>query len=214
LLMRDAAGTEAEIGSAPMPTDCSDPTRIELIQADYRVTLRVAGRDLIQTTPGQFAPDLPFLLNAFTTMEKLPKPRISLTAERQEAELSHISIWRDVYFTNRERGTGDNITIRNRPQPLPAGWGTPENFPRRIIHLGPDEYFTCGDNSLISGDGRYWNAPIDLPHENLRVEAGRVPGRFLLGKAFFVYWPAGFRPIPGQAVPAIVPNFGRMRFIH
>ena len=41
---------------------------------------------------------------------------------------------------------------------------------------------------------------------------GRVPGRFLLGKAFFVYWPAGFRPI--DSAPALVPNFGEMRFIH
>jgi hypothetical protein len=39
-----------------------------------------------------------------------------------------------------------------------------------------------------------------------------VPERFLLGRAFFVYWPAGFRPI--ESAPAVVPNFGEMRFIH
>src|SRR5206468_9358509 len=77
-----------------------------------------------------------------------------------------------------------------------------------LIQLGRDEYFVCGDNSPISGDARYWNDPINLPLERLQVEAGRVPGRFLLGKAFFVYWPAGFRPI--DSAPALVPNFGQM----
>jgi hypothetical protein len=33
----------------------------------------------------------------------------------------------------------------------------------------------------------------------------------MLGKAFFVYWPAGFKPF-GLPIRA-VPNFGDMRFI-
>jgi hypothetical protein len=80
------------------------------------------------------------------------------------------------------------------------------------LAANPAEYFCCGDNSPISGDGRYWETPIDLPHENLTCDAGKVPERFLLGKAFFVYWPAGFRPV--ESAPAVVPNFGEMRFIH
>ena len=39
-----------------------------------------------------------------------------------------------------------------------------------------------------------FETPVKLPWEDLDVESGRVPGRFLLGKAFFVYWPAGYRP--------------------
>jgi hypothetical protein len=35
----------------------------------------------------------------------------------------------------------------------------------------------------------------------------------MLGKAFFVYWPGGFRPLTDNA-PGVVPNFGDMRFIH
>ena len=78
------------------------------------------------------------------------------------------------------------------------------------MHLGADEYFVLGDNSLISGDARYWHVPIHLPADRLDVEAARVPGRFMLGRAFFVYWPAGFRP----GIPiGIAPNFGDMRYI-
>ena len=40
-----------------------------------------------------------------------------------------------------------------------------------------------------------------------------MPGRFMLGKAFFVYWPAGYRPVPNGSRRSC-PNFGDMRFIH
>jgi hypothetical protein len=95
-------------------------------------------------------------------------------------------------------------------------WGSPLEFPngtRRygLIRLGPDEYFTLGDNSIMSLDGRGWTAPINLPDEHLFVDAGRVPDRFLIGKAFFVYWPAGFRAF--QGFPQLIPNFGEMRSI-
>jgi signal peptidase I len=212
LIMTDRSGNETAIGSAVIADSTGKPLKVELVHADYQVTLRVGGKDLISTTPQQYAPDLSFLVNRYNVREKLPKPRISITAEKQTAELRHVSLWRDVYYTNRERGTGHKITHPNEPTPL--NWASPERFPERVIHLGPDEYFTCGDNSLISGDGRYWNQPINLPDEDLHADSGRVPGRFLLGKAFFVYWPAGYKPIAGESVPAIVPNFGRMRFIH
>ena len=90
-------------------------------------------------------------------------------------------------------------------------WASPNNFPDNVIHLGPGEYFVLGDNSLASLDARMWSDDIELA--DLYVESGRVPDRFMLGKAFFVYWPAGYKPIPADRVPAITPNFGDMRFI-
>jgi hypothetical protein len=57
-----------------------------------------------------------------------------------------------------------------------------------------------------------WKNNVALPGEDLPfVEHGRVPARFLLGKAFFVYWPAGHRPFGWDW--GIIPNFGEMRFI-
>src|SRR5204862_7542350 len=105
-------------------------------------------------------------------------PTAEIAAEAQTAALSHVSLWRDVYYLNR-RYPGDNELH-----------GTPTH----PMDLGADEYFVMGDNSLISGDARYWSKPISLPADHLHAAAGRVPGRFLLGRAFFVYWPAGFRP--------------------
>lgn len=171
--------------------------QVELINVDYRVTLRVDGRDLIHTTPEQYRPDMPMLLEAANQNRRLPLPEIRIIADRQTCALSHISLWRDAYYMNR--GTQ-------------AQWGLPHDFPSHVMDLGEDEYFVLGDNSPISGDARVWDQPINLPDESLHVKAGRVPARFLIGKAFFVYWPAGYRPF--DASPALVPDFGDMRFIH
>lgn len=183
------------------------PMQIELTNVDYRVNLRVDGRDLISTTSEQYAPDVKHLLEVFSRglPSKFPRPQIRIAAEKQTAVISHLSLWRDVFYLN----VGDRADQGRRVGPY---WGSPADFPRNTMNLGSDEYFVLGDNALISGDARTWGEAIELPEESLHVESGRVPGRFLLGKAFFVYWPAGYRPI--DSAPALAPNFGDMRFIH
>jgi signal peptidase I len=187
-----------EIASVPLALG-SGEHRVEITNVDYRVTVRIDDRDVIQTTPGQYAPDMEKLLDAFRQDRQLPKPTIRISGIAQTCELTHVGLWRDVYYGNRSRG-GDTFHA------------SPDHFPENIMHLGNDEYFVLGDNSRISGDARYWSEPINLPNEELTADSGRVPGRFLLGKAFFVYWPTGFRPF--DSAPALVPNFGDMRLIH
>ncbi len=197
--LRKNSGEAAElIGEADLPRS-NRPMRVEFSNVDYRVSLRIDGRELLSTTPEQYSPDIGMLLEAFKSNRRLPLPEVRIAASNQVMTLTHISLWRDIYYRNAD----DKSNMR---------WGTPENFPDRLIPLGRDEYFVLGDNSMISGDSRYWHDPIHLPHEDLFVRPGVVPGRFLLGKAFFVYWPAGHRILRGG--PAIIPNFGDMRFIH
>ena len=191
---------EETIGRAKLPTD-RKPVRVELTNCDYQVTLRINDVDIARTTPEQFHPDVPALLEAYKNHEKHAVPTVELSAANQAAALSHVGLWRDVYYINRvPPGVGAQLV-----------WAVPSDLPRSVMHLGPEEYFVLGDNSLISGDARYWNVPIDLPADELQVRSGRVPGRFLLGRAFFVYWPAGFRPTSNM--PGLAPNFGDMRFI-
>lgn len=189
-LLHYANDRETEIGSAAWKAS-GRPAEIEFTNVDYRVAIRVDDKEILATTPQQYAPDVAALIAEHKAGQRNQRPRVSITAERQQATLHHVSLWRDVYYTNRGRD------IR---------WGTPEN----PMVLGDDEFFTIGDNSSNSFDARFWPKPIQLPWEELDVEAGRVPARFMLGKAFFVYWPAGLK-LFGKGV---VPNVGEMRFIH
>jgi signal peptidase I len=204
LLHQRGTGAPVPVGQPVKLSDGSrgaggDPLRIEFMNVDYRVTLRIDGRDVIQTTPAQYAPDIDALLDAYKMRRQLPPPEVQIVADRQVCDVSHVSLWRDIYYINRALPGQDRIA-----------WGTPEH----PMELGPDEYFVLGDNSAISLDARCWTDPIRLrATEDLDVEGGRVPGRFLLGKAFFVYWPAGYRPLSDNS-PGIIPNVGDMRFIH
>jgi signal peptidase I len=194
-------GVEQPIGQ-PVPLAAADkrPLRVELSAVDYQVTLRIDDTDIARTAPEQYRPNVADLLDAYKHDRPRPWPSVEITAANQTAALAHIGLWRDIYYTNR-----------TNPGQGPPVWGVPANLPNSIMHLGKDEYFVLGDNSLISGDARYWRVPIELPSNGLQVLSGRVPGRFMLGRAFFVYWPAGFRPLP--TLPGVVPDFGDMRFI-
>ncbi|MGH7215327.1 MAG: S26 family signal peptidase, partial [Tepidisphaeraceae bacterium] len=183
-----------------LPRGGNGPLHVEFSNIDYQVCVRVDGQELIRTTPEQYRPDLRALLNDDGPVQSQP-PGVRIEAAGQKCALRHLSLWRDTYYTSDDTTLGRALR------------GSGRGFPAHVARLGPDEYFVLGDNSLISGDARYWQDPIDLRrYEDLEAPAGTVPGRFLLGRAFFVYWPAGYQPVNGA--PAIVPSFGKMRFIH
>jgi signal peptidase I len=189
-----------EVASAAAPAGLGGgPALLEFTNVDYRVTLRVAGRDVLAAS---YDPDVAALRAAHDAERKLPKPTVRIAAAGQACDLSDVSLWRDVYYTNGPR---------RRPYDSQDGitWGIPE----QPIALGADEYFVLGDNTVISKDARFWSTPINLPEEGLEAQAGVVPGRFLLGKAFFVYWPAGFRTAITMRRLSAIPNFGDMRLI-
>ena len=98
------------------------------------------------------------------------------------------------------------------------GWGTmgnPIKLDRFEDNPQLDEFFCLGDNSPNSHDGRSWlsAAPtLRLYDEkgNMTYKLGTVPRYNIIGKAFMVYWPAGYRALYGWN---IIPNFGRIRLI-
>ncbi len=113
--------------------------------------------------------------------------------------LGHLKLARDLYYTN--------VTVAG--QPGTATEGNP-------LTLGVHEFFALGDNSRKSSDGRMWNTVFPAL-DDLGTRRGIVPERYLLGKAFFVYWPAGYRLSTYKNISAlelpIVPDVGDMRLI-
>jgi signal peptidase I len=91
----------------------------------------------------------------------------------------------DTNFIKRVVATpGDTLSIRDghaivNGEPIeddfirPCGGGRGCNL-RKPITIPPDHYFMMGDNRGASDDSRFW---------------GPVPKDWIIGKAFFTYWP-------------------------
>ncbi len=80
---------------------------------------------------------------------------------------------------------------------------------RGFTLLGADEFFVLGDNSAASSDSRQWTTIDPWVERQIRPQVGVVPRDLLMGKAFFVYFPAPHTD--GGLLP--MPDFGRTRFV-
>ncbi|MFI4917004.1 MAG: S26 family signal peptidase [Phycisphaerales bacterium JB060] len=124
------------------------------------------------------------------TAYRSARPAIALVGP---VKLHRLGVDRDLYYQ----------TTRGDSQ-LPVRGSHPS---LDLAVLDNDQFFVCGDNSASSQDSRLlgepspWVSPLGAP-------AGVVPGELMLGRAFFVYFPAVER-----AGPVPVPGFGRLRFI-
>ena len=146
-------------------------------------------------------------------LERAPEQPVVRLETTVPCTLAHVKLMRDLYYTNPSRYDAD------RRISLP-GTGTQEN----PVVLDQEEYFALGDNSPMSHDSRGWEMVDPSLRDTLvgqEKRYGRIPRRLMLGRAFFVYWPAGFRPMNGQFESLtrygvdfpLVPNVGEMRFI-
>lgn len=199
---------------------------VEFINVDYQVSLTVAGSSIV-TTDAQYAPISSKLANvAREQMQEAgglsPAPtEVLIAARRLQCRFRHLALDRDVYYlsTRQQEPCKQNAPSVRNPYYNWPGWGT-AGFPilllgdreknGRLLH---GEYFMLGDNSPASKDSRlWWEVGPHLEHLGHDYQMGTVPADQLIGKAFFVYWPAGYRPAWADAV-GWIPNVGRMRWI-
>ncbi|MFO0857381.1 MAG: S26 family signal peptidase [Phycisphaerales bacterium] len=79
--------------------------------------------------------------------------------------------------------------------------------PDSTLTTSPDQFFVCGDNSPSSLDGRLWSS-VNPWVKGIEPRVGVVHRDLLIGKAFFVYFPAPQWPF---GIP--MPDVGQMRWI-
>lgn len=213
------------------------PVLVEFSFVDWRARLRIEGKDAL---PAYDVPiDAAMFQELLQTSDAdLRRPHIRITAEGGRMELRHLRVHRDVFYRNAFIDVDDGgVTYgrRGMSKNFSPGHGCAGN-PIFLFKAGKpeqdpadDQFFCMGDNSPMSADGRLWsgmNPALEYglrnPH-NADLEArmadrtgrtyqlGTVPRDYMLGRAFFVYWPWGL-PLVSEKLP-IVPDVGEMRFI-
>jgi len=163
-------------------------------------------------------------------------PLVRIAVQGPPCELSHVKLMRDVYYTNQGLDSAEKDTGKREHDPRwdyirepnvqaafgmngNQGWGVTGHkitLTRHEDEPDLDEFYVLGDNSPQSLDSRAWTAAAPslklYDHARPLYRPGTVPRYCLLGRAMFVYWPAGFAP-PGLPGLPIIPNVGRMRLI-
>ncbi len=117
--------------------------------------------------------------------------------------LYRVALARDIYY-QPDTYLDRNLFLQRHSR---AGQPALATHPAQPLNLQGDQFFCCGDNSPASLDGRLWDTPEPWVRE-IDSTPGIVPRDMLIGKAFFVYFPA---PSWRGTIPIL--DFGRMRFI-
>ncbi|MFZ4574642.1 MAG: signal peptidase I [Phycisphaerales bacterium] len=212
----DATAAWQSIGGANLstPLPAGEVTNLEFWHADQELQLwrehTLVGRARYDWTPAQrlaasTGSTLAQLVSRDDTMEWLSNPAnyrpVQVRAEFTGGDftLYRVGLDRDIFYRpDRYRG-GNNGKLHTLVH-TPAG-GT---HPFSTMRLDKNEFFMCGDNSPASLDGRLWDVPSPYVAP-LDPDMGVVHRDLIIGRAFFVYFPAMHRKP--------VPDFGKMRWI-
>ena len=207
----DAAAAWKEIGQGDLPSGAlaaGRATNVEFWFVDQSVQVFVEGSRVVNApfdwTPSQrveasFGAPLDQMLARESGESIFSDPRVYGRAEFGLSfagggfTLHRVQVDRDLFYQPTQR------------RGMAAAAGSHPYVPK---FLGPDHFFTCGDNSPASDDCRSWYTIDPWVARQIDPTIGVVPRDLLIGKAFFVYFPSAKNRF---GLP--VPDFGRMRFI-
>jgi len=189
---------------------------VAFTNVDFRVSLKIDGEEVLASSDQQYAPNIPQLLsrNVEDNPTLVRPSQVTISGYRLQCRLDHLKLDRDVYYRSSRLLERAGQVDPGAQDPFLGwpGWGT-QGRPIMLRDGEIKEYFMLGDNSPGSKDSRlWWEIGPHLQHLGEEYQVGTVPQDQLIGRAFFVYWPSGYRRTWTADIGAI-PNFGRMRWI-
>jgi signal peptidase I len=216
-----ATGQTTELMSRKLPALHTDrATPIEFWAVDQELSIWINGKRMLRYL---FADNLTY--DQLVNRPPPPRlPRVSIEMTGGPATLHRVELDRDLYYASSNGRAARGGLVRDAQGRVL----TNNVLPMRLLD---NEFFCIGDNNPLSDDGRFWS-PGSTVNNSAAVSPsalwvrqkyfgkamgdnsrdGIVPGKLMMGRAFFVYFPApyawkstGFNAIP---------NFDDMRFIH
>lgn len=206
LLLRDPKTGEEDrlaVTASMAPFAVGRTREIELWHVDQEISLWVDGdRVLVH----QYEVDYNEL-RARDPLHGSHFPELAITVYGSPVKLHRVEVGRDLYYSSRRRTNAPRGTVTKSQSGEHAGGQ---------IDLKANQFYCLGDNSPMSQDSRYWASPTNWiklrmfdPEETAK---GIVPRTLMMGKAFFVYFPAALAW--NESGTPFVPNFAGMRFIY
>ena len=197
LIARSSFGKERTLAQTTVaPLKKGHAARLELWYADQQASFWIDGK---RTLVWEFD-----ALLVRPSPAKLPAVNLGV---RGQAVVREIELDRDIYYTGRDPRSRMGLGVLEQVEGGLRG---------SAVTIGPDQFFCVGDNSPYSHDSRFWdqiNPWIEFRmFDDQRQVYGMVPRKMMMGREFFVYFPAPLSTGPPVSLP--VPNFGQMRFIH
>ncbi|MCC7407818.1 MAG: signal peptidase I [Phycisphaeraceae bacterium] len=180
------------------------PRRVELWVVDQEVWLWVDGEARLR-----WGYDVPMRVLHDRPGPSLRPARTEVRVAGAGVTVREVDLDRDLYYDSAMVDSPDVVARGGLAKFADQRRGEP-------VRIGKDLFFCLGDNSPDSHDGRFWRQIDGWVEARSGVERGAllglVPRKLLVGRAFFVYWPAPRSLTPGGL--AFIPDFGRMRAIH
>jgi len=138
------------------------------------------------------------------------RPKVSISVAGSPVVMHDIELDRDIFYlssTHERNKIGLGAIEKIRDERI----GEP-------VYLEQDHFYCLGDNSPASHDSRFWDIRETDPWimermlKDSQQQNGVVPRELMIGRAFFVYFPAPLAYAPNRF--GFVLNFGELRFIH
>ncbi len=185
VLFKRTTDREIELAAAPCGMSGAGSHHLRFANVDDRLVLWIDDR-VIEFGAGAIL-DQPNAISVNLPTDDDLTP-VGIAARGLDATVSELLLERDIYYladpsegTVQARFRNDLARYASRPDDWSQRyWQEAADLDTAELKIADDGYLALGDNSPRSRDSRLW-----------AKELQSVPRKFLVGKAFFIYWPHG-----------------------